>query len=328
MKNLYTLILLSLCMSLSAQRFYPDRSLEIESQVYSSSMPELRFSFSKYIPIYERVPLSIDSSALDKNGNSIYEYTLTDAYYQIYRKGPKKNNKKEGTWDYYFFGEMAEGDRSNKMALRSRAFFHNDRLMEIVCGGNNIVILSKDGISPKASNQIINIVEDLELRYPVYIAIFRESTYNLEAVALSLIEEIIKKDKSQAEVFHYKHNKLQEYQNISDGVIKDDIWLDITQDGLSNEIKVQRKKKYINEVLILDEEYLAENNGKYVRSYYENGTRQSKGKYNPENEKTGKWKSYYPNGNVFETGKFIDGEKSGVWKRYNEEGKLIEKTKY
>lgn len=43
---------------------------------------------------------------------------------------------------------------------------------------------------------------------------------------------------------------------------------------------------------------------------------------------TGLWKLYWENGNVLETGKYVNFRKDGVWKRYHEDGSLESTLEY
>ena len=62
-----------------------------------------------------------------------------------------------------------------------------------------------------------------------------------------------------------------------------------------------------------------------VKVFYENGN--LKFEQNLKDRK-GRYKGYYPNGQLEEEGEVFQGEKIGVWKYYNEEGKLSSEVIY
>ena len=64
---------------------------------------------------------------------------------------------------------------------------------------------------------------------------------------------------------------------------------------------------------------------KNIRVFYENGN--LKFEQNLKDRK-GRYKGYYPNGQLEEEGEVFQGEKIGVWRYYNEEGKLSSEVTY
>ena len=64
---------------------------------------------------------------------------------------------------------------------------------------------------------------------------------------------------------------------------------------------------------------------KNIRVFYENGN--LKFEQNLKDRK-GRYKGYYPNGQLEEEGEVFQGEKIGVWRYYNEEGKLSSEVIY
>ena len=64
---------------------------------------------------------------------------------------------------------------------------------------------------------------------------------------------------------------------------------------------------------------------KNIRVFYENGN--LKFEQNLKDRK-GRYKGYYPNGQLEEEGEIFQGEKIGVWRYYNEEGKLSSEVTY
>ena len=64
---------------------------------------------------------------------------------------------------------------------------------------------------------------------------------------------------------------------------------------------------------------------KNIKVFYENGN--LKFEQNLKDRK-GRYKGYYPNGQLEEEGEVFQGEKIGVWKYYNEEGKLSSEVIY
>ena len=64
---------------------------------------------------------------------------------------------------------------------------------------------------------------------------------------------------------------------------------------------------------------------KSIRVFYENGN--LKFEQNLKDRK-GRYKGYYPNGQLEEEGEVFQGEKIGVWRYYNEEGKLSSEVTY
>ena len=64
---------------------------------------------------------------------------------------------------------------------------------------------------------------------------------------------------------------------------------------------------------------------KSIRVFYENGN--LKFEQNLKDRK-GKYKGYYPSGQLEEEGEVFQGEKIGVWRYYNEEGKLSSEVTY
>ena len=63
------------------------------------------------------------------------------------------------------------------------------------------------------------------------------------------------------------------------------------------------------------------NIGKW-RYFYPNGQLESVGNFNYDNPH-GKWEWYYFNGSIKEKGTFLNGYKTGSWYRYNIEGSLL-----
>ena len=62
-----------------------------------------------------------------------------------------------------------------------------------------------------------------------------------------------------------------------------------------------------------------------IKVFYENGN--LKFEQNLKDRK-GRYKGYYPNGQLEEEGEVFQGEKIGVWRYYNEEGKLSSEVTY
>ena len=59
-----------------------------------------------------------------------------------------------------------------------------------------------------------------------------------------------------------------------------------------------------------------------IKAFYENGNLKF------EEILKGKYKGYYPNGQLEEEGEVFQGEEAGLWKYYNEEGKLLSEGRY
>jgi antitoxin component YwqK of YwqJK toxin-antitoxin module len=68
------------------------------------------------------------------------------------------------------------------------------------------------------------------------------------------------------------------------------------------------------------------NIGKW-KYYYPSGQLESAGNFNYDNPH-GKWEWYYSNGSIKEIGTFLNGNKTGTWYRYNWEGGLLSITTY
>lgn len=65
------------------------------------------------------------------------------------------------------------------------------------------------------------------------------------------------------------------------------------------------------------------------RVYYENGQLKETGCYNTARGRTGKWKSYHQNGHLAEKGKYnAIGECIGKWRFYDTKGRLRESYSY
>lgn len=62
-----------------------------------------------------------------------------------------------------------------------------------------------------------------------------------------------------------------------------------------------------------------------IKAFYENG--RLKFEETIKNRK-GKYREYYPNGQLEEEGEVFQGEETGLWKYYNEEGKLLSEGRY
>lgn len=63
------------------------------------------------------------------------------------------------------------------------------------------------------------------------------------------------------------------------------------------------------------------------KSYYPNGNIKESGNYT-DGKKTGKWKYYHDNNILMSEGKYKNGKKDGVWKEYYKSGKLLNIIQY
>lgn len=325
MKKLLILITSILSINLYGQRFYTDYSMHSDPDAYSTSTPELINGFRDYIPLHERVDLRNEIDSITPEGDTIIRIKTFDDYDQTYQQGILRNNKREGIWNYYFFGENSGGDRSNKDAFRSKAFFVNDCLHELIGSANQIRIVATDGLSPKLSTKVIDLFEDLELRSPYYVTVLGEDISKLESAAITVLKELLASEDCNVDLFQYRHDVIQEETTIRNGKVDETVFYKLRLDGLSNKISIESKKTYKNDILIHMEAYPEYEDITYVSTYYQDGTRQSEGKLDKDKMKTGKWKSYYPNGNIFEKGNFNKGKKVGKWRRYDQEGNLVSK---
>lgn len=60
---------------------------------------------------------------------------------------------------------------------------------------------------------------------------------------------------------------------------------------------------------------------------YDNGflkDRQELNRYDDNGEKTGLWRTYYPDGTIKSEGDYVDGKKNGVFKEFDKKGKLVD----
>lgn len=62
-----------------------------------------------------------------------------------------------------------------------------------------------------------------------------------------------------------------------------------------------------------------------IKAFYENGNLKFE---EILKDRKGKYKGYYPNGQLEEEGEVFQGEEAGLWKYYNEEGKLLSEGRY
>ncbi|MCD4676400.1 MAG: hypothetical protein K8S18_10455, partial [Desulfobacula sp.] len=58
--------------------------------------------------------------------------------------------------------------------------------------------------------------------------------------------------------------------------------------------------------------------------YNNEGLKMSEGIVNEEGRRNGKWKNYYNDGKIKETGSYLDNRKSGTWKFYNNNGNSVQ----
>ena len=62
-----------------------------------------------------------------------------------------------------------------------------------------------------------------------------------------------------------------------------------------------------------------------IKAFYENGSLKFE---EILKDRKGKYREYYPNGQLEEEGEVFQGEEAGLWKYYNEEGKLLSEGRY
>ncbi|MFA8450850.1 MAG: toxin-antitoxin system YwqK family antitoxin [Bacteroidales bacterium] len=326
MRKFY-LTLSLLCLYCFPSLFGQDRVSTIVSDRFAntSSYPKLVQSFQKYIPIYENFHLE-KKFKLTKTGDTITQYYLTDDYEQVYKEGCFINGKKNGLWKFFYFGKSTK-DQSNRFALRSMGVYKNDSLIEYLGSTRCIKILSP-GIDPITSQKVVNIFEDLELRSILYTVENGESKFQMELAALQVICDYLKESKSNAIIYHWKDDLLQEEKHITNGIPVKSTWYDITLDDLQNKAIITGKKSYINDTLHKEEYfYTSDIGGKEIKHYYSSGRLKSHQFFNKKNEKTGKWKAYHPNGQIQFIGKFKNGKRTGVWKTFDINGNLLSKNK-
>lgn len=64
------------------------------------------------------------------------------------------------------------------------------------------------------------------------------------------------------------------------------------------------------------------------KMFYENGQLDYILNYDSTGAKTGEWKQYYQNGQLYEVGSYKRGEEVGEWRRYHQNGQIAEVGKY
>ena len=63
--------------------------------------------------------------------------------------------------------------------------------------------------------------------------------------------------------------------------------------------------------------------------YYPNGEIETKGRFNKNGDRIGKWKYYYESGKLKQLSRYSkDGDRIGKWIMYNPDGEKIESINY
>ncbi|MFA8299260.1 MAG: hypothetical protein ACEPOV_03785 [Hyphomicrobiales bacterium] len=304
------------------KRFISTLLLSLITVLSFGQTTTFRFNLEKYLPMYESSIIESKGDYRDgkKHGNWVYYFTSMDN--QKYKSGSYIDGKKDGVWKYYYEG-ISVADQTNDYAIRSIESYKDGLLLEYLGSTQNLKIEFPLGLDKENAKEFNRICEGLEFLSLDYYRKHGEDQFRIEKAAVELIGEVIKSAKTDANIFHYYNDSIQDAIYYKDGMQKKRIYYTYKGRTLLN------KKVYKNENLeykIVFVEGNRENQNIYT--YYDNGNTKSYKEIRKSTQPNGIWTSYYEDGKTKSSQKYSNGLKHGWYKEYDSQGKLKNKIKY
>lgn len=114
-----------------------------------------------------------------------------------------------------------------------------------------------------------------------------------------------------------------------------EVVVEVFEDGFPQKINYYEQDtilvKYVeyhtNHMLCIEGNFKNQEREGRWRSWYENGTLWSEAHYK-DGVQTGKYRTFFENGKQSMEGNYKDGKRVGTWKLYDEDGKLVKTVEY